>query len=446
MDTAKSVANTSPTAISWTEDSCDVVHVEVAGTFSSWSGIPMARSSCGEWTVSLDLAPGRHEYKILVDGDWRIDDSVPSVPNDMGSSNNVFEVHDLVIEKAGDGEVEEKAGNGVEVEEKAGNGVEVEEKAGDGVEVEEKAGDGVEAFLEGTSSSQVETEETRETLDRSPTRSGKISSGKTKRSSFSKKSDMKATSIVPNTKRSDSHLEENPLLMSPVTRGRLARVTAGAVKMSCGINIGAKSQTMNPHSAHTQVMAAKLAKERKVQPSKSSVANGGRAPLQKGTAVNNGRFQATKSAVNVDRLQQPKGSLVNNGKSQPQKGSLENGDRSQQPKSSMENGKRPVASTSSMVGVLKPKNQENKGRSQPIPRTTRPVLHVPVAAKTATAKPQVTRRSLDRSPTRSGKRSSFSKKSDENTCPTVKGGNQLGKPAPTVPRNGRRSSTKAIDG
>merc|ERR1719319_772147 len=370
----------------------------------------MARSSCGEWTVSLDLAPGRHEYKILVDGDWRIDDSVPSVPNDMGSSNNVLEVHDLVIEKAGDGEVEEKAGNGVEVE--------------------EKAGDGVEAFLEGTSSSQVETEETRETLDRSPTRSGKKSSGKTKRSSFSKKSDMKATSIVPKTKRSDSHLEENPLLMSPVTRGRLARVTAGAVKMSCGINIGAKSQTMNPHSAHTQVIAAKLAKEKKVQPSKSSVAIGGRAPLQKGSAVNNG-------------------------KSQPQKGSLENGDRSQQPKSSMENGKRPVASTSSMVGVLKPKNQENKGRSQPIPRTTRPVQpiprttrpvqHVPVASKTASAKPQVTRRSLDRSPTRSGKRSSFSKKSDENTCPTVKAGNQLGKPAPTVPRNERRSSTKAID-
>merc|ERR1719509_126258 len=128
---------------------------------------------------------------------------------------------------------------------------------------------------------------------------------------------------------------------------------------------------MNPH-AHTQVMAAKLAKERKVEPSKSSVANGGGAPLQKGTAVNNGRFQATKRAVNVDRLQQPKGSLVNKGKSQPQKGSSENGDRSQQPKSSMENGKRPVASTSSMVGVLKPKNQENKRRSQPIPRTTRP--------------------------------------------------------------------------
>merc|ERR1719319_1064626 len=225
----------------------------------------MARSSCGEWTVSLDLAPGRHEYKILVDGDWRIDDSVPSVPNDMGSSNNVLEVHDLVIEKAGDG-------------------VEVEEKAGDGVEVEEKAGDGVEAFLEGTSSSQVETEETRETLDRSPTRSGKISSGKTKRSSFSKKSDMKATSIVPKTKRSDSHLEENPLLMSPVTRGRLARVTAGAVKMSCGINIGAKSRSED---------------------------NGGRAPLQKGTAVNNGRFQATKSTV-VNNVRSQPSKLVNN--------------------------------------------------------------------------------------------------------------------------------------
>jgi len=394
MDVAKSFEVIPPTVLSWKEDSCDVGRVEIAGSFSSWCPLAMVRSSSGMWTISLELSPGRHEYKVLVDGDWRIDDSVPNIPNDMGSSNNILEVINPVL-----------------------------------ITHQYRAGVGMET-------SKVENQ-VRKSLDRSPTRSGK-------RPSLSKKSDTKATSIGPKTERPTCHLEENPLLMSPVTRGRLARVTAGGVKMSCGMNIGAKSQSVNPHSAHTQVMAAKLAKEGKVQPSKSSVANGGRAPTQKGAAVNNGRFQATKSkVVNNVRSQPSKASLMNNGKSLPQKGSSVNVDRLQQPKGSMENGKRPVASTSSMVGVLKPKNQENKARSQPIPRTTRPV---PAAGRTATTKAQVTRRSLDRSPTRSGKRSSFSTKSDENTCPVAKAANQLGMHAPTVPRTGRRSSTKSIDG
>ncbi|MBZ0122194.1 MAG: glycogen-binding domain-containing protein [Sandaracinaceae bacterium] len=46
--------------------------VTVAGTFNGWSedATPMARGKDGVWRVEVDLAPGRHEYKYLVDGNW----------------------------------------------------------------------------------------------------------------------------------------------------------------------------------------------------------------------------------------------------------------------------------------------------------------------------------------------------------------------------------------
>jgi hypothetical protein len=39
------------------------------------------------------LPPGEHEYKFVVNGDWRIDGSNPQwTPNDVGSLNSVINV------------------------------------------------------------------------------------------------------------------------------------------------------------------------------------------------------------------------------------------------------------------------------------------------------------------------------------------------------------------
>merc|ERR1739838_68338 len=90
------------TAVSWQESSPSPSLVELAGSFSSWSPLPMTRGDEGTWSAVLELASGRHEYKVIVDGDWRVDESVEMVNNDMGSWNNV-----LHVEEDKDEEVEE---------------------------------------------------------------------------------------------------------------------------------------------------------------------------------------------------------------------------------------------------------------------------------------------------------------------------------------------------
>lgn len=52
--------------------------VSVAGTFSDWQPRAMAPSAEGQcWRLTVDAAPGDHEFKFVVDGDWRIDQDQP---------------------------------------------------------------------------------------------------------------------------------------------------------------------------------------------------------------------------------------------------------------------------------------------------------------------------------------------------------------------------------
>ena len=74
----------------------------LAGTFNGWDpgALPMMRRVTGEWTIELDLAPGRYEYKFVVDEKWccaRGGESCPppappSVANPFGSVNHVKDV------------------------------------------------------------------------------------------------------------------------------------------------------------------------------------------------------------------------------------------------------------------------------------------------------------------------------------------------------------------
>ncbi len=67
--------------------------VKVTGSFNSWdkNGIPMAAQG-GNWTASVDLAPGRYEYKYIVDGKWHADPAAERVWNDQGSENSVLNI------------------------------------------------------------------------------------------------------------------------------------------------------------------------------------------------------------------------------------------------------------------------------------------------------------------------------------------------------------------
>lgn len=69
--------------------------VFVAGCFNNWKPekTPLKKDANGNWTATVKLAPGRYEYKYLVDGVWQnAQEPVECVPNAFGSWNCVKSV------------------------------------------------------------------------------------------------------------------------------------------------------------------------------------------------------------------------------------------------------------------------------------------------------------------------------------------------------------------
>lgn len=76
--------------------------VSVAGTFNDWriDANPLTRDTEGTWRTSLALAPGRYEYKFIIDGQWccepgpdgMYDGRGGCVCNEYGTINRVLEV------------------------------------------------------------------------------------------------------------------------------------------------------------------------------------------------------------------------------------------------------------------------------------------------------------------------------------------------------------------
>jgi len=70
--------------------------VVVVGDFNDWSPVatPLRPTASGEWTVRLDLPPGRYRYTFLVDGrEWKSDPAEPPAPdNDYGPPTSILTV------------------------------------------------------------------------------------------------------------------------------------------------------------------------------------------------------------------------------------------------------------------------------------------------------------------------------------------------------------------
>jgi 1,4-alpha-glucan branching enzyme len=61
--------------------------VELVGSFNNWDrshGVKLTRNDNGVWHAKLDLVPGRHLYKFVIDGAWCPDPANEnrSAPND----------------------------------------------------------------------------------------------------------------------------------------------------------------------------------------------------------------------------------------------------------------------------------------------------------------------------------------------------------------------------
>lgn len=71
-------------------------HVYLAGDFNDWdpADVRMRRKRKGEDTfvANVELEPGKHEYKFVVDGQWVCAPDVPCEANSMGSDNHIIEV------------------------------------------------------------------------------------------------------------------------------------------------------------------------------------------------------------------------------------------------------------------------------------------------------------------------------------------------------------------
>ena len=69
--------------------------VLLVGDFTHWQqgGIPMRKGKGGIWTATVSLAPGKHNYRFMVDGEWRDDpECTLRVANPYGTQNMVREV------------------------------------------------------------------------------------------------------------------------------------------------------------------------------------------------------------------------------------------------------------------------------------------------------------------------------------------------------------------
>lgn len=67
--------------------------VYLVGEFNNWNPFAdrMIRRK-GAFQKTLQLEPGKYQYKFLVDGEWHTDPSTEQVSNEFGTTNNVIRV------------------------------------------------------------------------------------------------------------------------------------------------------------------------------------------------------------------------------------------------------------------------------------------------------------------------------------------------------------------
>jgi len=69
--------------------------VQLVGDFTHWQQRPinMRRDRDGVWHATVELDPGTHHYRFLVDGEWRDDpECTLRVPNPFGTQDAVRQV------------------------------------------------------------------------------------------------------------------------------------------------------------------------------------------------------------------------------------------------------------------------------------------------------------------------------------------------------------------
>jgi 1,4-alpha-glucan branching enzyme len=93
--TGKAAAAGNKVDVEFSLDAPDAKNVSVAGTFNNWVADKdrLKKDSKGVWRVTLSAPAGKHEYKFVVDGQWKEDPANPNkTPDPYGGTNSVIEV------------------------------------------------------------------------------------------------------------------------------------------------------------------------------------------------------------------------------------------------------------------------------------------------------------------------------------------------------------------
>jgi 1,4-alpha-glucan branching enzyme len=67
----------------------------LVGDFTHWqqNPIPLKKTTGGVWSVTVEVAPGTHYYRFIVDGQWCDDPNCTlRAPNPYGTQNSVRQV------------------------------------------------------------------------------------------------------------------------------------------------------------------------------------------------------------------------------------------------------------------------------------------------------------------------------------------------------------------
>jgi 1,4-alpha-glucan branching enzyme len=73
----------------------DATSVLLVGDFTQWQQrpVPMRKGKDGVWMATVELAPGKHSYRFIVDNEWRDDpECTLRVTNPYGTQNMVRNV------------------------------------------------------------------------------------------------------------------------------------------------------------------------------------------------------------------------------------------------------------------------------------------------------------------------------------------------------------------
>jgi 1,4-alpha-glucan branching enzyme len=76
------------------EPDSEAKRVFLAGDFNGWDPATSRMTKRnGAFRKRMQLDPGEHQYKFVVDGEWQTDPAaMAQVPNNMGSMNSVVTV------------------------------------------------------------------------------------------------------------------------------------------------------------------------------------------------------------------------------------------------------------------------------------------------------------------------------------------------------------------